>query len=66
VCNYTHVDSRQVIKRLKKDGWQHIRTNGDHQIFKKDGADHLISITHPRKDLSPGLLRDVERKAGWK
>jgi predicted RNA binding protein YcfA (HicA-like mRNA interferase family) len=58
-------NSRDIIKRLEKDGWVHFRTSGDHHIYKKQGVDDHISITHPRKDCSPGLVRKIYKTAGW-
>lgn len=58
--------SRKVINRLKKDGWKLDRVKGDHHIFEHPGFNHPIIITHPRKDLPAGLLRDIYRKAGWR
>ncbi|MXX88995.1 MAG: addiction module toxin, HicA family [Boseongicola sp. SB0677_bin_26] len=57
-------NSRKIIKRLKRDGWVLLRTNGSHHVFGK-GA-RRVSITHPRKDLPIGMVLEIEEAAGWK
>lgn len=39
---------KAVIALLEAKGWKHIRTNGDHRIFRKDGEPRPIPI--------PGIL----------
>ena len=39
---------------------------GDHWNFKHPNHPLLITITHPVRSLSPGLIRDIERKAGFR
>lgn len=57
--------SRKIVERLENDGWVHVRTKGDHHIYKKQEVAEIISITHPRKDVSPGLVRKIYKIAGW-
>lgn len=59
-------NSRKIIKRLKKDGWKQDRVSGDHHVFQHPEKPGSITVTHPRKDLPTGLLRDIYRKAGWR
>jgi len=59
------MDSREIIKRLRKDGWEHVRTKGDHWTFKNPGSARIITVPHPKKDLPIGLVRDIFRSAGW-
>jgi predicted RNA binding protein YcfA (HicA-like mRNA interferase family) len=58
-------NSRDIIKRLERDGWVHDRTKGDHHVYKKIGVRDHISITHPRKDVSVGLVIKIYKVAGW-
>lgn len=58
------VTSRDAIKEIETKGWVLHRINGSHHSFKKDGEPMLITIPHPSRHLSPGLVRDIERKAG--
>lgn len=56
--------SRKIIKRLKREGWALLRTNGSHHVFGKDTR--RLSIPHPKKDLPVGLVQEIEEAAGWK
>lgn len=58
--------SSKVIKQLKDNGWELVRVNGSHHIFKKEGFDLPIVISHPKKDMTIGQIRDAERKSGLK
>jgi predicted RNA binding protein YcfA (HicA-like mRNA interferase family) len=58
-------NSRDIIKRLERDGWVHHRTKGDHHVYKKAGIRDHISLTHPRKDVSIGLAIKIYKVAGW-
>jgi predicted RNA binding protein YcfA (HicA-like mRNA interferase family) len=57
--------SRDIIKRLERDGWVHDRTNGDHWVYKKVGVRDHVVVTHPRKDMSIGVVRKIYKAAGW-
>ena len=59
-------NSRKIIKRLEKEGWRLVRTSGSHHIFKHPEKPDPISLTHPRKDVSPGLVRSIYKTAGWR
>lgn len=60
-------NSRKIIKRLKADGWKQVRVTGDHHIFEHpERPDVAIVVTHPRKDMSLGLVRAIYRLAGWR
>jgi predicted RNA binding protein YcfA (HicA-like mRNA interferase family) len=57
--------ANEVIKKITKLGWVEVRQTGSHRIFKH--PDHALSIVvpdHGKKDLKPGLLRDILKKAG--
>jgi predicted RNA binding protein YcfA (HicA-like mRNA interferase family) len=58
-------DSRKIIKRLKADGWIHVRTKGSHHHFKHPDLSKIITVKHPDKDLTPGLVLSIYKIAGW-
>lgn len=60
------MDSRLIIKKIKEAGWLKVRQSGDHVTFKHPDHHQLITITHPRKDLPLGLVKDIENKTGLK
>ncbi len=58
--------SSEVIKVLKKNGWELKRINGSHHLFYKEGCLHPITISHPKKNMTIGQLKDAEKKSGLK
>lgn len=60
------MDSRKLIKLLKQDGWEHVRTTGDHWHFKHPVRPGLVTVTHPKKDIPPGTLNSILKQAGLK
>ena len=59
------MSSRELIRRLKADGWQLVATQGSHRQFKHPGKPGRVTVAHPRKDIPTGTLRSVYRQAGW-
>ena len=58
-------NSRDIRKRLIKDGWVQDRTKGDHHQFKHQTLPGLVTLIHPQKDMPIGTLRSIFRQAGW-
>lgn len=59
-------NSRDIIRRLEKEGWTLARITGSHHHFAKPGRWEIVTVPHPRKDLSIGTLKSIYRQAGWK
>jgi predicted RNA binding protein YcfA (HicA-like mRNA interferase family) len=59
------MDSREMIRRLRRDGWQVVRVKGDHHQFKHPGRPGLVTVPHPKQDLPLGTLRSIFKQAGW-
>ena len=57
--------SREIIRRLKREGWTLDRVTGSHHIFKNPGTGRTVVVPHPKKDLGPGLVLKIYRDAGW-
>jgi predicted RNA binding protein YcfA (HicA-like mRNA interferase family) len=58
------VSSREVIRMLERDGWQHVRTRGDHLQFKHPTKPGLVTVQARRKDIPDGTLGKIERQSG--
>lgn len=59
--------SGELIKLLEADGWQVVRHDStSHVILKKEGINELISLSHPRKDVSRLQLSKAKRISGLK
>lgn len=56
-------ETREVIKRLRKEGWSELSGKGSHRIFRKDGM--TISVPTSKKELPLGTYRSIAKKAGW-
>lgn len=60
-----HMNSKDIIKQLKREGWVKVGGKGDHEKFKHpDKRGHVI-VPHPRRDIAIGTLRNIYRQAGW-
>jgi predicted RNA binding protein YcfA (HicA-like mRNA interferase family) len=59
------MNSRQIIKELKKDGWLLHHPKGDHHQYKHPVNPGQVTLPHPKKDIPTGTLRNIYRQAGW-
>ncbi len=59
------MSSREVIVKLKTDGWELAHIRGSHQHFKHPAKPGRVTVPHPKKDLPTGTLRSIYRQAGW-
>ncbi len=57
--------SREIIKRLKKEGWVLFHTKGSHHQFKHPHKKGKVTVPHPKKDLPIGTLKSICRQIGW-
>jgi predicted RNA binding protein YcfA (HicA-like mRNA interferase family) len=60
------VDSRSVIRALRRHGWYEHRQVGSHKHFKHPAKPGVTTVPHPRKDIPVGTLRSIERQSGVK
>jgi predicted RNA binding protein YcfA (HicA-like mRNA interferase family) len=58
--------SREVIRKLKADGWFEVCCDGDHHQFKHPSKKGRVTVTHPKKDIPLGTLKSIEKQAGIK
>ncbi len=56
--------SKEVIKILKEDGWYEVACDGDHHQFKHPLKKGRVTVTHPRKDIPVGTLKNIFKQAG--
>ena len=61
ICN---MNSREVIKRLKADGWYEVAVRGSHRQFKHPVKRGRVTVPHPKKDIPKGTLTSITRQAG--
>ena len=60
------MNSRQIIKLLKADGWFEVNRVGSHAQFKHPTKPGKVTVIHPKKDFAPGTLRSMEQQSGLK
>jgi predicted RNA binding protein YcfA (HicA-like mRNA interferase family) len=60
-------DCRDIIRRLKAEGWYiHRKGPGDHIQFKHPTKPGKVTVDGlSRKDLPEGTVRSIYRQAGW-
>lgn len=54
----------EVIGRLKREGWEQTRMEGDHRIFQKDGK-MVVVAGKSSEHLDRGTYGSIKRQAGW-
>ncbi|CAM5340639.1 hypothetical protein AFEL58S_01078 [Afipia felis] len=59
-------NSRDIIRRLQKEGWILERITGSHHVFKSPVSGETVVVPHPKKDLGKGLVHAIYRGAGWR
>ena len=60
------MNSREIIRRLKDDGWVEIAQVGSHKQFKHPTKSGRVTVPSPRRDIPLGTLRSIEKQAGIK
>lgn len=58
------MNSREVLKRLKADGWEVVAQKGSHMQLKHPVKKGRVTVPHPKRDLPKGTLKSIERQAG--
>ncbi len=57
---------REVIRRLKKDGWFQVKSKGGHRQFKHPEKPGRVTawgkLSHT---VPPGTLASIFKQAGW-
>lgn len=65
LCIYMRMErnSKNIVKRLKADGFELIAVKGSHHKFRKGSV--TVIVPHPKKDLPLGTARSIAKMAGW-
>lgn len=64
MCTIHTMNSQNLIRDLKADGWMLDRVNGSHHVFKHPTKPGVVVVPHPRKDLGKGLVAAIRKSAG--
>ncbi|MDR0247641.1 MAG: type II toxin-antitoxin system HicA family toxin [Burkholderiales bacterium] len=60
------MNSADIIKKLKSDGWELIAARGSHHQFKHPSKPGRVTVPHPTKGLKAGTLNSILKQAGLK
>ena len=64
---YAHESARRDQGTPKRTGWYEVRSKGSHRHFRHPTKPGTTTVpVHGARDLSPQLLRDIERQSGTK
>ena len=58
--------SREVMLRLKDDGWYEARVTGSHHHFKHAEKTGIVTVPHQKKQIGKGLLNSILKQAKLK
>ena len=58
-------DSRGIIQRLLKEGYEQVSVSGSHHKFVQRELRRRVIVPHPKRDLPVGTVRAIYRDAGW-
>lgn len=58
------MNSKEVIKKIVAEGWEHVRTTGDHWHFRHASRPGTCTVPHPKKDMPLGTLKSIEKQSG--
>ena len=58
------MSSKDLMKLLKKDGWDLDRVKGSHYQFKHPSKKGIVTLPHPRKDLPKKTVESIFNQAG--
>lgn len=62
---HTDISSREIIKRLREEGWLLVHIRGSHHQYKHPDKSGRVTVPHPKKNLPKGTLRSIYKQAGW-
>jgi len=60
------MNSREVIRMLKDDGWFEVAQSGSHKQFKHPLKPGRVTVVYPKRDIPEGTLRSIEKQSGLK
>jgi predicted RNA binding protein YcfA (HicA-like mRNA interferase family) len=60
------MNSREIIRKLKTDGWFEVAQVGSHKQFKHGMKPGRVTVPSASKDVPLGTLRSIEKQAGVK
>jgi predicted RNA binding protein YcfA (HicA-like mRNA interferase family) len=56
--------SREVIQKLKDDGWYEVACEGSHHQFKHPTKPGKTTVKHPQKNVPTKTLKRIQQQSG--
>ena len=63
---WSNLTSRDVIRKLNKNNFYQTRQKGSHAYFHHDDGRFAIVPVHKKRNLSRGVIKNIEKTAGLK
>jgi predicted RNA binding protein YcfA (HicA-like mRNA interferase family) len=60
------MNSREIIRKLERDGWFEVAQAGSHKQFKHPQKPGRVTVPFPKKEIPLGTLKSIEKQAGIK
>lgn len=60
------MNSKEIIKLIKKDGWIKCHQKGSHCQYKHPIKRGRVTVPHPKKDLPIKTVQSILKQAGIK
>jgi predicted RNA binding protein YcfA (HicA-like mRNA interferase family) len=60
------MNSREIIQRIRQDGWFEVAQEGSHKQFKHPTKPGRVTVPHPKAEVPIGTLKSIEKQAGIK
>ena len=57
------MDSREVVRLLRKAGWYEVNQVGSHKQFKHPVLKGRVTVPHPKRDIPIGTLKSIQKQA---
>lgn len=59
----TGLTPREVMNRLRREGWTERSGKGSHMVFTRESR--MVVVSNHKGDIKPGTLRSICRGANW-
>lgn len=58
-------NSRDIVRRLSREGFEQVSVAGSHHKFRHPEFRRIVIVPHPRTDIPIGTVKSIYRQAGW-
>lgn len=58
--------AKEIVKLLEQNGFEYVRSNGSHRLYKNPITGRQTIVPFHNKDLKPGTEKNILKQAGLK